>query len=150
MGSKSMNTNKFQLIIFFALCASLYWSTSTLIDDNPKRLLYNRLFDYQQKEDFEILKESSDLGDEQKSDSPDRKEIGPIPEGTFISAYTKEGTGYYDEPYKYKYYSDEPYWVREPYVDRFGYLEYRTVTKYKRQDVKHIGVQAIDKKNISS
>lgn len=133
MGNNLINTNKFQFIIFFALCASLFWSTSTLIDDNPKRLLNNRLFDYQQKEDFEILKESPGLGDEQKSDSPDRKEIGPIPDGTFISAYTKEGTGYYDEPYKYKYYSDEPYWVREPYVDRFGYLEYRTVTKYKRQ-----------------
>lgn len=101
MGNKSMNINKFQYIIFFALCASLFWSTSTLIDDNPKRLLYNSLFDYQQKEDFEILRESSGLGDKQETDFPDRKEIGPMPEGIFISAYTKEGTGNYDEPYKY-------------------------------------------------
>lgn len=133
MGNKSKHTNKVLTILFFVLCASSYWSTKTLIEDNPKRLLNNRLFDYQNDEDFGILRESPGLGNKLETDIPDRKEIGPMPDGIFISAFTKEGTGFYDEPYKYKYYRDEPYWVREPYYDRYGFLEYRTVTKYNRQ-----------------
>lgn len=133
MGIKSKNTNKLLIIVFFVLCASSYWSAKTLIEDNPKRLLYNRLFDYQVEEDFGILRESPGLGEKQNADSPDRKEIGPMPAGTFISAYTKEGTLLYDEPYKYKYNIDDPYWVQEPYYDRYGFLQYRTVTKYNRK-----------------
>ena len=133
MGIKSKNTNKLLIIVFFVLCASSYWSAKTLIEDNPKRLLYNRLFDYQVEEDFGILRESPGLGEKQNADSPDRKEIGPMPDGTFISAYTKEGTLLYDEPYKYKYNIDDPYWVQEPYYDRYGFLQYRTVTKYNRK-----------------
>ena len=133
MGIKSKNTNKLLIIVFFVLCASSYWSAKTLIEDNPKRLLYNRLFDYQVEEDFGILRESPGLGEKQNADSPDRKEIGPMPDGTFISAYTKEGTLIYDEPYKYKYNIDDPYWVQEPYYDRYGFLQYRTVTKYNRK-----------------
>lgn len=133
MRIKSKNTNKLLIIVFFVLCASSYWSAKTLIEDNPKRLLYNRLFDYQVEEDFGILRESPGLGEKQNADSPDRKEIGPMPDGTFISAYTKEGTLLYDEPYKYKYNIDDPYWVQEPYYDRYGFLQYRTVTKYNRK-----------------
>ena len=133
MGNKLKNINILTIAIFFALCASSYWSTNTLIDDNPQRLINNRLFDYQVEEDFGILRESPDLGEKQNADSPDRKEIGPLPEGTFISAYTKEGTLFYNEPYKYKYNIDDPYWVQEPYYDRYGFLQYRTVTKYNRK-----------------
>ena len=133
MGNKLKNINILTIAIFFALCASSYWSTNTLIDDNPQRLINNRLFDYQVEEDFGILRESPGLGEKQNADSPDRKEIGPLPEGTFISAYTKEGTLFYDEPYKYKYNIDDPYWVQEPYYDRYGFLQYRTVTKYNRK-----------------
>lgn len=133
MGIKSKNTNKLLTIVFFVLCASSYWSAQTLIEDNPKRLLYNRLFDYQHDEDFGILMESPGLGEKRETDIPDRKEIGPMPDGTFISAYTKEGTLFYDEPYKYKYNIDDPYWVQEPYYDRYGFLQYRTVTKYNRK-----------------
>ena len=133
MGNKLKNINILTIAIFFALCASSYWSTNTLIDDNPQRLINNRLFDYQVEEDFGILRESPDLGEKQNTDSPDRKEIGPMPDGTFISAYTKEGTLLYDEPYKYKYNIDDPYWVQEPYYDRYGFLQYRTVTKYNRK-----------------
>lgn len=133
MGIKSKNTNKLLIIVFFVLCASSYWSAQTLIEDNPKRLLYNRLFDYQVEEDFGILSESPGLGEKQNADSPDRKEIGPMPDGIFISAYTKEGTLFYDEPYKYKYNIDDPYWVQEPYYDRYGFLQYRTVIKYNRK-----------------
>ena len=133
MGNKLKNINTLTIAIFFALCASSYWSTNTLIDDNPQRLINNRLFDYQVEEDFGILRESPGLGEKQNADSPDRKEIGPLPDGTFISAYTKEGTLFYNEPYKYKYNIDDPYWVQEPYYDRYGFLQYRTVTKYNRK-----------------
>ena len=50
-----------------------------------------------------------------------------------LESYTKEGTLFYNEPYKYKYNIDDPYWVQEPYYDRYGFLQYRTVTKYNRK-----------------
>ena len=141
MKNKLINTNKIHFIIFIALCATLYWSTSILINENHKRLINKRIFSCQQ-EGFEIVKGTLKLGEKQKKDSPNRKEIGPMPDGTFISAYTMEGTDYYYEPCRYKRYMYVQYWDREKYVDRFGYTDYKNVVKYRRQEYWETGYRS--------
>lgn len=118
--------------LFLGICVLSYLGVSLLINDNPIRLQNNRLFNYN-GDDFYSLKDVPSPGDIQKIDAPDRKEIGPLPEGKFIVAYTQKGTGTYLEQYEYTDYVDEPYWTDEPYYDEYGLLNYRRETHYRRK-----------------
>ena len=118
--------------LFLGICVLSYLGVSLLINDNPIRLQNNRLFNYN-GDDFYSLKDVPSPGDIQKIDAPDRKEIGPLPEGRFIVAYTQKGTDTYLEQYEYTDYVDEPYWTNEPYYDEYGLLNYRRETHYRRK-----------------
>ena len=127
--------------LFLGICVLSYLGVSLLINDNPIRLQNNRLFSYHGDDSFYTLKDTPSPGEIQKLDAPDRKEIGPLPEGKFIVAYTQNGTGTFEKQYEYPYYVDEPYWTNEPYYDEYGYLDYRRVTHFRRKTYWSIGYE---------
>ena len=141
------------IILFIIISVSSFLSLKSLVVDNPMREYVEQSFDYYDKEGFGILKDALNLGDRQETDSPERKEIGPLPDGKLISAYIKEGINYYEETYRYKDYINIPYWSDEPYYDKYGYLHYRKVyhndrtpfwsTGYRQKKNKYIQIFSI-------
>ena len=75
------------------------------------------------------LKSSQILKDKDIKEDPDGKEIGPLPQGTFISSYSMDSVGHYLMPYREKSYYNESYYSNETYYDRWGFLRYRLKTR---------------------
>ena len=69
--------------LFLGVCASAFWSLKLLIVDNPLRMLSH---DFAYLEDVELYT-SINLGEKYEQDKTDRKEIGPLPDGKFVSGY---------------------------------------------------------------
>ena len=99
MKTKNKSNILWLTFLFLGICSLSYWGVSLLIYDNPTRLQNNRLFNYFENDRFGILKDAPSLGDINKYDILDRKEIGPLPEGKFIVSYNQKGTGKYNERY---------------------------------------------------
>ena len=134
MKTKNKSNILWLTFLFLGICSLSYWGVSLLIYDNPTRLQNNRLFNYFENDRFGILKDAPSLGDINKYDILDRKEIGPLPEGKFIVSYNQKGTGKYNERYYYKNYINVPCWTDEPYYDRYGDLRYhRRITHYRQE-----------------
>lgn len=87
--------------LFLGVCASAIWSLKLLIVDNPLRILSH---DFAYLEDVELYT-SINLGEKYEQDKTDRKEIGPLPDGKFVSGYymKREGSYYYDYYYGHYY-----------------------------------------------
>lgn len=92
--------------LFLGVCASAIWSLKLLIVDNPLRMLSH---DFAYLEDVELYT-SINLGEKYEQDKTDRKEIGPLPDGRFVSGYymQRESScyGYWYGYSKYKYSTD--------------------------------------------
>ncbi len=69
--------------LFLGVCASAFWSLKLLMVDNPLRMLSH---DFAYLEDVELYT-SINLGEKYEQDKTDRKEIGPLPDGKFVSGY---------------------------------------------------------------
>lgn len=89
------------VILFLGVCAPAFWSLKLLIVDNPLRMLSH---DFAYLEDVELYT-SIDLGEKYEQDKTDRKEIGPLPDGKFVSGYYMQREGSYDDGYRQKPYS---------------------------------------------
>lgn len=88
-----------QLVLFLCICALAYWDVTSLFKDNPVRLRNIRVFKTYDDETFSIIKGKISLGERTVIEEPDRKEMGPLPGGRFVSAFIKEGIDTYDQPY---------------------------------------------------
>lgn len=119
-----------QLVLFLCICAFAYWDVTSLFKDNPVRLRNIRVFKTYDDETFSIIKGKISLGERTVIEEPDRKEIGPLPEGKFISAFIKEGTDTYYYEYSYPVGYNEPYGY-------FGYksAEFKYTTNLSVYDI---------------
>lgn len=122
-----------QIVVFVGICLFSFIGVFLLDTDNPQRLHNEKYFENLKAECISVLKSHNNIGAKQDQDIQDRKEIGPLPEGKFISSYHQEGTGVYESPYYYKYESTDPYTAIESYYDYYGNLRYRYTTKYERR-----------------
>lgn len=124
------------ITLFIFICIFSFFSVITLLVDIPIREQSVNNFVYYDSDGFGVLKTDDGirLGDRQESESPDRKEIGPLPEGKFISSYIFHGSEYIELPYQYKsyLYFDVPY-----YETRYRQVEFkytRTLSIYDISD----------------
>ncbi|MBR4571954.1 MAG: DnaJ domain-containing protein [Prevotella sp.] len=122
--------NIVKLALFLCVCALAYWDVTSLFKDNPVRLYNIRAFKTYDDETFSIIKGKISLGERTVVEEPDRKEIGPLPEGKFISAFIKEGTDTYYYEYSYPVGYNEPYGY-------FGYksAEFKYTTNLSVYDI---------------
>ena len=93
--------------LFLGVCASAFWSLKLLIVDNSLRMLSH---DFAYLEDVELYT-SINLGEKYEQDKTDRKEIGPLPDGKFVSGYyMQRKRNRYDEyDYDLYYYNTYKY-----------------------------------------
>lgn len=95
--------------LFLGVCASAIWSLKLLIVDNPLRMLSH---DFAYLEDVELYT-SINLGEKYEQDKTDRKEIGPLPDGKFVSGYYMQKVGSHEVEVpsyvNYYGYENEPY-----------------------------------------
>lgn len=78
-------------LLFLGIVSLSYYLVTVLTIDNKNRLYNNRYLTVMKDEGFSVLKSGrSLLGKKNNTEIPDRKEIGPLPEGKFISSYIKE------------------------------------------------------------
>ena len=117
------------IFLFMGICISLLWSTKVLIEDYPQRILNINIFDFYDAEGFCLLKNRMELGERLDADIPNRKEIGPLPDGKIISAYVKNGEIIYNEPYEHEYYIDVPYYKFDPQ----GLIDFSKVTTHHKR-----------------
>ncbi|MBR5061422.1 MAG: DnaJ domain-containing protein [Prevotella sp.] len=87
------------VILFIGVVVSSYLVTKALLYENPIRIYSKQHFIFFEDEQISVLKDSPIIGEKQNEDITDRREIGPLPDGKFISAYVVEGKDYFDEPY---------------------------------------------------
>ena len=103
-------TTKMQVVLCLCVFIISYWSITTLFEELPLYIKYSKIFNTYDDETFSVLKGSQWLGAKSETEDLNRKEIGPLPKGKFISAYIKEGTYTYEVPDYY--YSWGTRWAR--------------------------------------
>lgn len=111
-------TTKMQVVLYLCVFIISYWNITTLFEELPLYIKYSKIFNTYDDETFSVLKGSQWLGVKSETEDLNRKEIGPLPKGKFISAYIKEGTYTYEAPYTHYY----PYYF----------------TSYKKDSVKYV------------
>ena len=116
-------TTKMQVVLYLCVFIISYWSITTLFEELPLYIKSSQIFNTYDDETFSVLKGSKWLGEKSETEDLNRKEIGPLPKGKFISAYIKEGTYTYEAPYTY-----------------YTYYNWRTTrhTGYKKDSVKYV------------
>lgn len=121
------------VILFIGVVVFSYLGTKALLYENPIRIYNKQHFIFFKDEQISVLKNSPNIGEKQNEDITDRREIGPLPDGRFISAYVVEGTDHYYEPYKY--FINLPYTTKVPYYDKYGFPKYRYVSQNRQEEM---------------
>ncbi len=95
-------------LLFLAICVFAFLGTKTWVMINPTAFASNYFFDFHEEGGFYIGKGYSHwLGSRIENDVPRNSDIGPLPDGKFISGYIKEGIGSYLIPStNYLHYKD--------------------------------------------